>query len=132
MKLPRSSRLVAAMVALFSILFMQFAVASYVCPGQGRVQMQAAVMEAAGDSMNGCMGMDMEQPSLCHAYDQKASQSLDKPVAPPVPPFVPATLVALLVPSEPAFPSSASYVRSPLLARPTAPPLAIRNCCFRI
>lgn len=120
------------MVALFSILFMQFAVASYVCPGQSRVQMQTAMMEAAGDSMSGCMGMDMEQPSLCHAYDQKANQSLDKPVAPPVPPFVPATLVAMLAPLEPVFPSSATYARSPLLARPTAPPLAIQNCCFRI
>ena len=33
MKLLRSSRLVAALIALISILFTQAAVASYICPG---------------------------------------------------------------------------------------------------
>jgi len=134
MKLTRPSRLLAALVTLFSLLFMQFAVASYVCPRQpvGQHDQPAAVKLDGGEqSMPGCTGMDMEQPSLCHAYDQADSQSLDKPGTPLVPPFAPASLSVTLGALEMIYPPVQEYAQSALLLRATAPPLAIQHCCFR-
>lgn len=110
------------------MLFMQLAVASYVCPG-----MQT---ESGGDmvAMAGCDGMDTTQPGLCHALavDQAAKQSLDKPDLPPVQPFVPVELVLVLDAMSMATCPRAAPPEAFLLTRTTAPPVAIRNCCFRI
>lgn len=117
MKLSRPSRIVAALLALVSVLFMQFAVASYICPTM---------------KMDGCSGKDMTQPSLCHAHDQAGNQSLDKPVSPPVQPFMPVALVMTVASGEIGHLSQADRPNTFLLARATAPPLAIQHCCFRI
>lgn len=115
------------------MLFMQLAVASYVCPGEGRLHMQAAAgMMPAEQAMEDCEGMDMEQPGLCHAYDQKASQSLDKPGTPAVSPFAPVFLVATLLPLDMAALPPPAHAEALMLARATAPPLSIRHCCFQI
>lgn len=138
MKIFRPSRFIVAMVALFSTLFMQCAMASYVCPGMsmGTVNIAMTTMSEDNDSpsMPGCNGMDKNQPSLCHAHaqDQQSKQSLDKPQLPDVQPFLAVGLVlasytidfdVLLAPAQP---------ESRILARSTAPPIAIVNCCFRI
>lgn len=117
MKVWLPSRVITALIALVSVLFMQFAVASYACPAV---------------KVDNCHGMDMEQPSLCHAHEQAGNQSLDKPPVPPVAPFVPATLVTLLVADKPVQPSQTDRADTFFLTRATAPPLAIRHCCFRI
>jgi hypothetical protein len=122
----RKSRLFAALITLFSLLFMQLAVASYACPN---LQPRPA---SAAEPMPGCAGMDMEQPSLCHAHDQVGNQSLDKPNVPQVQPFVAVGLTQALRFIEPSFHSLPTQPRSLVLKRTTAPPLAIRNCCFRI
>jgi hypothetical protein len=135
MKLSRPSRFVAALIALFSVLYMQFAVASYACPGLTMDHANESVTMAAdgGDeSMDGCMGMDKEQPSLCHAYDQAGHQSLDKPTVPPLEAFIPVGLVLTLVITDTAVLPIHAHAEPSLLARATAPPLSIRNCCFRI
>jgi hypothetical protein len=136
MKLSRPSRFVAALIALFSVLYMQFAVASYACPGLTMAHASEAVAMAAdaGDeSMDGCTGMDKEQPSLCHAYDQAGNQSVDKPGVPPVQAFTPVALVLTLVTTtDTAILPIHEQTESFLLTRTTAPPLSIRNCCFRI
>jgi hypothetical protein len=134
MKLSRPSRFVAALVALFSVLFMQFAVASYACPGliMGQAEPVAMATMAGDQGMEGCVGMDMEQPSLCHAYGQVGDQSLDKPMSPPVAPFAPVILVLALVTKEVASLSLTEPTAPLLLTRATAPPISIRNCCFRI
>lgn len=128
----RQLRLVAALIALFSMLFTQLAVASYACPNLQPVRSAAAKME----SMPGCtgmgMGIDMEQPSLCHAHDQVGNQSLDKPNLPQVQPFVAVGLTQALVFLDPTFHTLPTQPRRLVLKRITAPPLAIRNCCFRI
>ena len=82
--------------------------------------------------MEDCDGMDMEQPSLCHAYDQKGSQSLDKPGTPAVTPFAPVFLVATLLPLDLVPSPTPVHAKALMLARATAPPLSIRHCCFRI
>jgi hypothetical protein len=135
MKLSRQSRFVAALIALLSVLFTQFAVASYACPGLTMDHAGIAVAMAPvanDDSMEGCMGMDKEQPHLCHAYDQAGDQSLDKPGVPPLQAFVPMALVLTLVITDTAILPIHEHTELSLLTRTTAPPLSIRNCCFRI
>jgi hypothetical protein len=127
-------RFVAALIALFSILFTQLAVASYACPNL-RTGQQSGSVEMLADSHempSGCMGMDMEQPNLCHAQDQVGNQSLDKPQLPPVQPFVPLGLVQAIVSIDAAYQPLPSQPRSLYLTRATDPPLSIRNCCFQI
>jgi hypothetical protein len=126
MKPNRPSRVIAALIALCSLLFMQLAVASYACP----MPDMAAQMAAQG--MTDCSGMDMEQPSLCQASAHPGHQSLDKPQLPQVQPFVASGLMITLMPAAVTFPANVAPPEDVVLARATAPPLAIRNCCFRI
>jgi hypothetical protein len=130
MKLPRISRAIAALIAVFSLLFAQLAVAAYACP-----QLAMAVMSAQAEQgdMPGCTGMaDTGQPGLCQAHCASGQQSLDAPVLPPVAPFAATGLVAILALSETTGAGRPAASQPPLLARATAPPLAIRHCCFRI
>jgi hypothetical protein len=126
-------RFVAALIALFSMLFMQLAVASYACPNVRTGQPNAsAAMSADSPEMSGCTGMDMEQPSLCHAQDQVGNQSLDKPQLPNVQPFVPVALVQAIVAIHAQLHPLPTQTRPLYLSRAADPPLSIRNCCFRI
>lgn len=131
MKSIRSFRVVAACIALFSMLFMQLAVAAYACPGASMGGQSVAVPSVA---MAGCEGMDRSQPTLCHVYARgdAAKQSLDKPPAFDVPPFVPMALVmALDLVERSSLLDDAPWMPA-LRSRSTAPPIAIRHCCFRI
>lgn len=136
--MSRPSRFVTALITLFSMLFMQYAVASYACPGliMGQVSELVAMPADAGNQnmqgMSNCEGMDTQQPSLCHAYDQVGNQSLDKPGLPHVQPFAAAALTLVFRDVEIAYSPIATQLDSHLLTRSTAPPLSIRNCCFRI
>lgn len=132
MKLSRHSRWYAAAIAMISMLFMQLAVAAYACPQLGMQAGTGAAMKMAGHTKSCCETPDPAQPSLCHAHGQVGKQSLDKPELPPVQPFVATGLAIPLVPL--AFdenPGTAPADGASLL-RTTAPPLAIRHCCFRI
>jgi hypothetical protein len=133
MKRSRSLRSIAALIALFSMLLMQLAMASYVCPGMGEVTTVVSVVDNA-QSMPDCHGMDVNQPALCHvhAHDQAGKQSLDKPELPAVSPFLPAGLVLTLDAVEEPVIERPAFHGSSLLNRATAPPIAIRNCCLRI
>jgi hypothetical protein len=135
MKLTRFSRWCAAVIALISMLSMQLAVAAYVCPqlsvapanGQGQVMVMAQDHE-----MSCCEKPDPEQPALCHAHGQVGKQSLDKPEPPPVQPFTAVGLVIALPFADVVAADAGAPAHNVSLARTTAPPLAIRNCCFRI
>lgn len=140
MKTTRPPRWITAVVVLFSMLFMQLAVAAYACPGLMESASQTMPVEvmsmdqgntATGD-MSGCTGADIEQPSLCHAHDHIGNQSLDKPLLPDIGPFIPSALVITLVSLDSADGAVYSSSDATLLTRTTAPPLSIRNCCFRI
>ena len=135
MKLSRPSRFVAAFIALVSMLFMQFAVAGYLCPDFKIVDAgESMAMPADADmqGMPGCDGKDAAQPNLCHAHAQAGNQSLDKPQLPHVQPFTAAALTLIFRDIEVAYNPVAAPPDSLLLTRATAPPLSIRNCCFRI
>lgn len=128
MSRSRRHRLFTVLFALVSLLYMQLALAAYACPAGYKV----AAIEAAGmpcaESMT--ISLDDEQPGLCHAHCQAGSQSSQTSQLPPLVavdalPGVPAVLVAPL-------PFIEASLRPPHLQRTTAPPLAIRNCCFRL
>lgn len=127
----RRHRFLTVLVALCSLLFMQFAVAGYSCPGfESRVQEVSAMAQAGmpcAESMS--MAMDDAQPNLCQAHCQTAQPAGDN-VALQVP-----ALASTPAPFGIALSAAHAQRRLPqpsLLTRATAPPLTIRNCCFRI
>ena len=130
MKLSRPSRFAAALVTLFCLLFTQLAVAAYACPAQKSAPMAMSAVANNG-SMPGCQGMDMNQQGLCAAHCAPGHQTLDTPGTPHVQPFVAAELAVVLVGAATQQPVTA-HPDPYRLTRTTAPPLAIRNCCFRI
>lgn len=134
MKFTRPSRLVAALLALVSMLFMQLVLAGYVCPkASADVPMSGMVpMSATAAEMPGCEQTDIAQPSLCHASAHAVNQSLDKHELPSVQPFVPAAMSLVLVHVVVRSPSNPVELNTARQSGGPAPPLAIRNCCFRI
>lgn len=75
--------------------------------------------------------MDDEQPALCHAHCQTAYQSADNfqiSLGAVLVQLAPVLTVAGVAPTR----VDAGYHQAPLLRRATAPPIAVRHCCFRI
>ena len=130
MRHPRRTRLLSAIVALISLLFMQLAVAAYACPNLVPAR-STPMLDSAGKPMVNCPEVDRQSPTLCHAHAHKQTPSLDKPDAPTVMPFV-ATGIALPV----LWPDHGAAASNPPLvflhASGTSPPIAIRHCCFRL
>ncbi|KQU80270.1 hypothetical protein ASE08_28590 [Rhizobacter sp. Root16D2] len=134
MKLSRKNRILTALIALFSMLFMQAAVASYTCPGlPSGGDLDSMVVDAPSmAAMPGCDQPDAGNPALCHAHCVDGKSSLDKPQAPTVTPAV-VLISTILFPLEPLLASPQPVAEQPpFLRRTTAPPIAIRHCCFRI
>ena len=128
----RRSRCLTALLALVSLLFMQLAVARYVCPGElaqlSTAQSSAQSRAPCTEPMNSTV--DTTQPNLCKAHCEASQQSAQTAKLP---------LIALIefprvFPVESADPMRlvASPAQAPLLTRTTAPPLSVRHCCFRI
>ncbi|MDB5992051.1 MAG: silD [Herbaspirillum sp.] len=134
MKLSRPSRLIAALIVLISMLFMQLAIAGYACPSfKVAPSDESMSMDGSSDqAMTGCMGNDQLQPALCHAQDQSGNQSLDKPATPHVSSFLASALTLVFRNIILTENSTDQQANTHLLTRSTAPPLSIRNCCFRI
>jgi len=131
MRPSRATRLVAAVIAVISLLFTQLALASYVCP-DASVQAPRMAMKAGMEGMSHCAAMDKAQPGLCQAHGHADHQSLDKPDLPQIPPFQAVGQILTVIPPDLAAHAPAFVTIGPALARATAPPLAIRHCCFRI
>jgi hypothetical protein len=135
MKLSRRNRFATALLALFSVLFMQLAVAAYACPGisTALVPVEAQAMMSHQD-MEGCEGMpDKDLPSLCFAKSQEGTQSLDKPASPALAQLVSVVLITF-VGIDTRLQQPDTQWRTELDAPPPsgAPPLSILHCCFRI
>lgn len=133
MKPSRSTRLVAAVIAVISLLFTQLALASYACPG---VTTPARMTMAAADNgmadMDHCTGMDKAQPSLCHAHTHSDPQSLNKPDLPSVLPLLVIGPVLSVILLDAGVAPPGVIPATPSLSHATEPPMAIRHCCFRI
>lgn len=136
MQQSRRHRFIATLLALISVLFTQLAVAAYVCPsmqiGQAMKAIAASGAKVDHHAMAECEGMDSEQPVLCQDHGQVSHQSLDKLALPDVAPFIATTQVPAVGFADPFDPAVPSQGVSLSLTRTTAPPLSIRNCCFRI
>ncbi|WP_309683282.1 hypothetical protein [Polaromonas sp.] len=128
----RRTRLITALFALISLLFMQWAVASYACPGTGSKVAEIAAMAEAGmpcaESMS--VSMDDVQPNLCQAHCQAGQQTADKYELPAQVAIGALHADFTLPVTVPAF--LGAPLQTPHLMRTTAPPVAIRNCCFRL
>lgn len=128
----RRTRLTTALIALISLMFMQLAVASYVCPVAGAKAFELSVMAKAGLPCAGSasMNMDNAQPNICQAHCQSDQQSAHTHH---VPPLVGAVAASFFYPPPVIVPMSwRLLLQAPLLRRSTAPALAVRYCCFRI
>lgn len=137
MRLSRRSRCLSALLALICVLFAQIAVAGFACPSMQIGHAMASIAAPAASSadhqeMVGCMDMDMEQTPACHHDGQSRMQSLDKPAAPDVQPFVASTMMLAISTVDPAALASVLPVAQRVPTRATSPPLTIQNCCFRI
>lgn len=132
MRYSRRNRFLSAVIALLSLLFMQLAVAAYACPNLAQEPQRSAMLDASGQPMADCPEVDKQNPSLCQAHTQKAAQSIDKAEAPSIQPFTALALIMhVLMPQAPAE-SGPGIAAASLQARSTAPPIPIRNCCFRL
>ena len=107
------SRCLTSLIVVMALLFSQFALASYVCPGLSAEERMSERM-AAGMP---CDGHDPAMPVLCHQHATDSSQSFEMAkVAAPSPP----TVVQMLV-----LPSLHDWARSlvvPFGDRPEAQP----------
>lgn len=128
----RRIRLITVFFALFSLLSMQLALASYACPGTMEKVSEIAAMAEAGmpcvESMS--LNMDDEQPGLCHAHCQASQPSADTYELPPI--VALSALPTQFTVPVPAPVFAELLLQVPHLERMTDPPVAIRHCCFRI
>lgn len=133
----RKSRIITALFALVSVLFMQLAVAAYACPSlvEGKTVAYAMASEPAMDhaGMVGCEGtVDLEQPSLCFEHSQFGDQSSGKPELPSPPPSIAAIVMTVVRTIDAPIRPQIHFVTASHLMRGSTPPLTIQNCCFRI
>lgn len=131
MSYPRRIRLVSAIVALLSLLFMQLAVAAYVCPNLTPAR-STPMLDSSGQPMANCPEADKQSPTLCYADTHKQTPSLEKSDAPSVVPFVPTGFALPLLWPEDSSSMSNRPLPVFLHASGTSPPIAIRHCCFRL
>lgn len=131
----RRTRLLTALFALVNLVFMQLALAGYVCSGDEAKVAGMVVPAGMAAADMPCaefmpIAKDVEQPNLCHAHCQDEQQSSDTYRLPSVAAIgaLPADFSApVLLPSF-----SEAPMQAPFLRRTTAPPVAIQNCCFRL
>jgi len=117
---------------LCTLLFSQWAVASYVCPGMPSAQASAATGMAAMADCDDVAGMpDPASPKLCVDHCQQGQQSVDRAD----PPVLAAALLATFYPLPLAI-AGRHQEAAPAARRgePVAasPPHEILHCCFRI
>ena len=121
----------AAFLALVSVLFAQFAIASYACPGPAA--MATAAVSPMAD-MPGCeeSAPAAERTALCQAHCQQGDQALEHSGASLGGAIASMSypVVARMEPAPADVPSSRAP--DPMLERPTGPPLAVRHCRFHI
>ena len=126
----RHLRRAVAALGTVALLYAQAAVAMHACAA---MPMNAPGVDSEAQTANGtapCDGGKIDEPALCFHHCQDARQAVDHN-QPPAPGFV-----ATLIYHFERLQDGASFFsagRSPneLLTRVTAPPVAVRNCCFR-
>ena len=131
----RRHRFRLVLLACAHLLFMQLALAQYVCPGMGGMGEPAvATVSAQASAAHGGDCADAGNPeraALCMAHCQAAGSS---PQAHHVPVFAPLPLNGLPPPwghaLEPPF--AAALQSSRWTDHANSPPISLRHCCLRI
>lgn len=132
MRYPNRIRLLAALVALVSLLFTQVALASYDCPQLAdAVNQVMAMQDGQPVHPDCCAPHDKQSPNLCQAHGQSNAQSPDSPAQPPVVPFVAGPLVLELSHVELPLPRHLDAPVAFLQTAYSTPPISIRHCCLR-
>ncbi|OWT65563.1 hypothetical protein [Candidimonas nitroreducens] len=128
-------RILVAVVATFSLLFMQLAVAAYACPnaaGMASTTGMASSLSGSANMQPGCGYLDTAQPALCSAQARTSAE-----VAPAI------RILKIPVAALNPWSSMSFSGYGGLLAqqvpysslgrfRATSPSISIRNCCYRI
>lgn len=126
----RLVRKLTACLGIAALLVMQIAVSAYSCPMQQGGQSMSAT-DAGNQAASASDDVDAGLP-LCGFHCRQATQALDKPQPPGVPPFV-ATGPTQVLAGSYSFSNTARLNPRPHLpARRSGPALSIRNCCLRI
>jgi len=91
--LRQRSRRATSLIVVVALLFSQFALATYVCPG---LSVEARMSERMAAGMP-CDGDDPATPVLCHQHATDAAQSFE--MAKVAAPSLPAVVQVLVLPS---------------------------------
>ena len=89
-----AQRMITIWFVVLSLLFSQFALASYVCPRQVDTTAMVAMMEAGMP----CEGADEQQPALCHQHAADLVKSFEAVKLPNV--WLPVVVQMLELPPE--------------------------------
>ena len=126
--MTRLSRNIVSLFCIFAMVFAQLAVSAYACPMQFQ-GLENAVTNASASELD-AGALDAGSPALCKKHCEDGQQNVnDSPQAPAT--FLFETALTLTTAMQPATPRD-KPVAVPSLHNATAPPHAIRNCCFRI
>jgi hypothetical protein len=114
------------------LLFAQFAVASYACPGLSAMQPISSVRSESTAMPPGCDQIDQDAANLCAEHCRYGQQSADTAPVPAVAAPTPALLYVLPEGPEPLMVSARALPAADpvLVVRP--PPHAILHCVYRI
>lgn len=118
-------RLTATLFVVWSLLFSQLALASYVCPAAADAAAMAQLM-AAGEP---CAGMDPAQPVLCHQHAAGALQSFEVGTSPAASPPMVVQVLSMALVLEPLDDEALAAASAPE-ARPPEDPLYL--CTLRL
>jgi hypothetical protein len=121
-------RLSTTCLVVLSLLFSQWALASYVCPGPIDAESMAAMVMTADEP---CEAMDQAQPVLCHQHCSAAAQSLEAVKLPVVPLAALVQVLQLPPVLDPAEPVAVLLAAKPE-ARPPPDPLFLTTLRLRV
>lgn len=126
----RITRKLVSLLGIVAVVFAQLAVSAYACPVQFMGMDEASTVNLVREVHSN--GRDAESPALCQKHCDNGQQNVNDTPQPQA--FVPLAqapaFIVTLLPDPPSPLAATPLV--PSLLRTTAPPLSIRNCCFRI
>ena len=130
----RYLRKIAALVGIVTILFSQLAVATYACPDPMFISNDKSMSgyEQTDSSNIHCAGKKTDNLNLCKQHCQRNQQSFNHSSPLSVAPIIVSYYYSLSLGSASSTLAAATYEKTFLSWLATAPPLTIRNCCFRI
>lgn len=149
MTLSRAFRKAISRLLIGVLLFAQFAVAGYACPGLSSMSSmakgdevmvmgaeatpEAGVAAKATDTAPGCDQMDQDAANLCLEHCRHGQQSADTAPVPVVLAAIPTLLYSLPLEPTPVLGSGRPVPALDVsLAAAPPPPHAILHCVFRI